>query len=63
MQEIITPLIQKNTSKIVLVVLDGVGGLPIGGKTELEMAKIPNLDLLAKESACGLHIPVAQGIT
>ncbi len=63
MQEIISPLIQKNTSKIILIVLDGIGGLPINGKTELEVAEIPNLNLLAKESACGLHIPVAHGIT
>ncbi|MEW5747151.1 MAG: 2,3-bisphosphoglycerate-independent phosphoglycerate mutase [Nitrospirota bacterium] len=63
MQNIIRPLIQKNSSKIILVVLDGVGGLPFNGKTELETAKTPNLDALARESACGLHIPVAPGIT
>ncbi|HEX8947425.1 MAG TPA: 2,3-bisphosphoglycerate-independent phosphoglycerate mutase [Dissulfurispiraceae bacterium] len=63
MQKIIKPLIQKNDSKIVLVVLDGLGGLPVNGRTELEAASTPNLDALAKESACGLHIPVAAGIT
>jgi 2,3-bisphosphoglycerate-independent phosphoglycerate mutase len=63
MQNIIRPLIQKNNSKIILVVLDGLGGLPVNGKTELEAAKTPNLDALARESACGLHIPVAPGIT
>jgi 2,3-bisphosphoglycerate-independent phosphoglycerate mutase len=63
MQKLIKPLIQKNDSKIILVVLDGVGGLPINGKTELEAANIPNLDALAKESACGLHVPVAYGVT
>ncbi|MFZ5998065.1 MAG: 2,3-bisphosphoglycerate-independent phosphoglycerate mutase [Nitrospirota bacterium] len=63
MQKIITPLIQKNDTKIALIVLDGVGGLPVNGTTELEAAKTPNLDALARESACGLHIPVAPGIT
>jgi len=63
MQNIIKNLIQKNNSKIIMVVLDGVGGLPVHGKTELETAGTPNLDTLARESACGLHIPVAPGIT
>ncbi len=63
MQEIIKSLIQKNNSKIIMVVLDGVGGLPINGRTELEAAVTPNLDSLARESACGLHIPVSYGIT
>jgi 2,3-bisphosphoglycerate-independent phosphoglycerate mutase len=64
MQELIKPLIQKNESKIVMIVLDGVGGLPnASGRTELETAETPNLDALARGSACGLHIPVAYGIT
>lgn len=63
MQTLIKPLIQKNASKIVYVVLDGVGGLPVNGRTELEAAVTPNLDALAAESACGLHTPVAMGIT
>lgn len=63
MQKLIRPLIQKNDSKILLIVLDGLGGLPVSGKTELETASTPNLDALASESACGLHVPVAYGIT
>ncbi|MBI3592822.1 MAG: 2,3-bisphosphoglycerate-independent phosphoglycerate mutase [Nitrospirae bacterium] len=63
MQKLIKPLIQKNDSKILLIVLDGVGGLPVNGRTELEAANTPNLDALARESACGLHMPVAYGIT
>ncbi|HET6513719.1 MAG TPA: 2,3-bisphosphoglycerate-independent phosphoglycerate mutase [Thermodesulfovibrionales bacterium] len=63
MQKLIKPLLQKNDSKIVLIVLDGLGGLPVQGETELEAAATPNLDVLARGSACGLHVPVACGIT
>jgi 2,3-bisphosphoglycerate-independent phosphoglycerate mutase len=46
-------------------VADGLGGLPIepNGKTELESARTPNLDALAREGVCGLSIPVLPGIT
>ena len=52
-------------SKIVLVLLDGVGGLPHPeiGQTELESAEKPNLDQIAKESICGLIDPVSPGVT
>ncbi|MBI4839314.1 MAG: phosphoglycerate mutase, partial [Nitrospirae bacterium] len=64
MQNLIKPLIQTNAAKILLIVLDGAGGLPdSSGRTELESANTPNLDALAKVSACGLHVPVAYGIT
>ncbi|GAB6184340.1 2,3-bisphosphoglycerate-independent phosphoglycerate mutase [Thermodesulfovibrio hydrogeniphilus] len=59
----ITSLVQKNNTKIIFLLLDGVGGLPINGKTELEAANKPNLDALARVSACGLHVPVSYGIT
>ena len=57
-------LAQKSESRIVLVVLDGVGGLPLkpGGPTELEAALTPNLDALAQESALGLLTPVYPGL-
>src|SRR5262245_53763731 len=55
----------KNDSKIVMLVADGLGGLPLepGGMTELETARTPNLDALAQRGICGLSIPVKPGIT
>ena len=63
MQKLIQKLVNKNDKKIVLCVLDGLGGLPKDSRTELETAKTPNLDRLADISTCGLHLPVARGIT
>ena len=57
-------LVKKNGSKIVLLVMDGLGGLPSqgGGLTELETAKTPNMDALAERGICGLHT-LGPGIT
>src|ERR671919_170260 len=55
----------KNDTKIVMYVADGLGGLPQqpGGLTELETAKTPNLDALAKAGVLGSSIPVLPGIS
>jgi 2,3-bisphosphoglycerate-independent phosphoglycerate mutase len=65
LHDLIRELREPSDSKIVLVVADGLGGLPLepGGKTELESARTPNLDALARDATCGLSIPVLPGIT
>ena len=56
--------IASTPSKIVMLVADGLGGLPHPDtrKSELETANIPNLDALAQRSACGLTTPVEVGV-
>ena len=56
---------QPAESKIVMLVIDGVGGLPreAGGLTELEAARTTNLDALAAEGMCGLSTPIFPGVT
>ena len=63
--EFLKKLIIPARSKIAMIILDGLGGLPRtpGGKTELETASTPNLNALAARSALGLTIPVGPGIT
>jgi 2,3-bisphosphoglycerate-independent phosphoglycerate mutase len=65
MPDVIANLLEPNEKKIVLLVMDGLGGLPRepGGKTELESARTPNLDALAAGAECGLHMPIGYGIT
>ena len=52
-------------TKIILLILDGLGGLPLepGGRTELETACKPNLNALARNSILGLTQPAGPGIT
>jgi len=63
--EFLQKLIISAQTKVVMLILDGLGGLPLepGGKTELEAAYTPNLDKLAALSALGLSQPVRPGIT
>jgi len=63
--DLVAELRETNESKIVLLVADGLGGLPLqpGGKTELETARTPNLDACVREGVCGLSLPVLPGIT
>lgn len=63
--DLIKSIAVSSPSKIVLIVIDGLGGLPHPetGMTELETAKTPNLDRLATGGICGLTDPVSPGIT
>lgn len=65
LHELTRQLNEKNESKIVMLVADGLGGLPVepGGPTELEAAQTPNLDRLATKGVSGSMIPIKPGIT
>jgi 2,3-bisphosphoglycerate-independent phosphoglycerate mutase len=58
-------LATEGKAKIVLLILDGLGGLPMtpGGPTELEAARTPNLDRLAAEGTLGLSLPIEAGVS
>jgi 2,3-bisphosphoglycerate-independent phosphoglycerate mutase len=63
--EVIRELVVKNDTKIVLLVIDGLGGLanPETGRSELEEANTIHLDRLATDGLCGMTVPVGLGIT
>ncbi len=63
--ELIREISRSSPTKIVLIVLDGLGGLPdaLAGRTELETANTPNLNRLAAKGICGLIDIVGRGIT
>ena len=65
MHQLTRELNVRNGNKIVMLVADGLGGLPMQsqGLTELETAKTPHLDGLVNEGTCGLSIPVKPGIS
>ena len=56
---------EQTSSRILFLVLDGLGDLPRYGDslTPLAAAKKPNLDLLARDGCCGRFDPVGPGIT
>lgn len=58
------PRIARRTdTRILFLVLDGLGGVTGDQPTALQASAIPNMDALAKESALGRHMPVGYGIT
>lgn len=63
--ELMRQLVKPTGGKIVLLVLDGLGGLPMAefSETTLEHARTPNMDRLAAEGCLGLSHPIARGIT
>ncbi len=63
--DLVRQLAQDADTKIVLFVMDGLGGLPHPetGRTELEAAWTPHLDNIARDSSCGFTMPVGYGIT
>ncbi len=63
-QEFVKKLVVKNDNKIILLVMDGMGGLPNEfEKTEIESAYTPNLDEVVKHAITGIADPVSMGIT
>ncbi len=63
--ELMKEIARPSPTKIVLLVIDGLGGLPNleTGRAELEAANTPNLDELAAAGICGMADPIAPGIT
>ncbi|MGH2705267.1 MAG: 2,3-bisphosphoglycerate-independent phosphoglycerate mutase [Actinomycetota bacterium] len=64
MHDIVPRLAVDASTKIVLVVMDGLGGFRSDERgSELHAARTPNLDRLAAEGSSGLQHPVGPGIT
>src|SRR5262245_22480991 len=64
-RELVTPTAEGDQKKIVLLVIDGMSGLPHPetGKTEMETARLPNLDRLASRASGGRMLPIEPGVT
>ncbi|MEE2776362.1 MAG: phosphoglycerate mutase, partial [Acidobacteriota bacterium] len=60
---LIEKLSVSSDKRILLIVLDGIGDVPVDGETPLSAALTPNLDSLAKRGSLGLSTPVAPGIS
>ena len=58
-------IIRKNDAKVLMLVLSGISGAPdpLFKRSELEAARVPNLDQIARQSSGGLSVPVAPGIS
>lgn len=63
--ELLSSLATTHTTKILFLVLDGVGGLPHPetGLTEMETARLPNFDAFARRASCGAHEPCGPGVS
>lgn len=66
--ELLSRISHSNEKKILLIIIDGLGGLPhpeYENKTELQYAKLPNLDKFVRDrqTVTGLIYPVRRGIT
>ena len=61
----LSDVVRPSSSRIVMVVVDGLGGMPHPeyGKSELEFADLQTLDALSESSSLGLTTPVLPGIT
>src|ERR1700704_5690847 len=62
--DLIPRLVTEGTTKIVLVLIDGLGGFRTDERgSELHAARTPNMDRLAHEGSSGLHTVIAPGVT
>ena len=58
-------LLRPNGTKIVMLVMDGLGGIRSEDfpETALEKARTPHMDRLASEGICGRSMPISLGVT
>lgn len=48
--------------KVVLIICDGLGDIPVKGKTPLQAARKPHIDALARDGECGLMHVLGTGV-